>query len=904
MKARRIALFSLLLFSALSYGFISADDDPIKAFLSKLERYTNNYSTEKVHIHTDKPYYSIGDTIWLKAYVVNATKNQLSDWSKILYVELINEKDSIKKSLRLPVISGQAWGDFTLADSLVEGNYRIRAYTNWMRNFDEAYFFDKTIKIGNSLSSEVISNVTYDFSKTGIKENVTASITYTDLDGKPFSEKEVEYTIELDNRNILKGNGTTDSKGNLQVRFTNAQPFILKAGKINTLLKIDTRKQVRKVFSIKATSTEVGVQFFPESGTLVGNLRSRVAFKAIGTDGLGKNITGYIRDDKANKVAEFKSEYAGMGSFLLTPLKGNVYTAVVKFEDGSEKNFDLPEPVETGYVLAINNSDSENLSVKITTTVNQDANDELILVAQSNGIVHFLSKNKLDKTVLAAAIPKKRFSSGIVQFTLFNASYQPLAERLVFIRHQSPLKVDIKTEKETYSAREKVKMTLNAVDSAGKSAQGTFSIAITDESRVPFYDVNETTILSNFLLTSELKGYIETPNYYFENINSGKEKELDNLILTQGWRKFDWKQITAGIYPALTFGPEKSISISGRVFTLNGKPAAGGKVSLLSAGGTGMALDTIADALGKFRFENLFFNDSTRFIVQARSAKDKKNVEIQLDMILPQIVTKNINAATVEVNVNQSLLPYLKVRSSQFAEMRKNGQLRRSIVLSEVRVTESKKKVKNSSNLNGAGNADAVLGASDLENCSNLAICLQGRVAGLIIQNGVAYLTRSMYSSFSGAVPMQLIVDGMYMEPSYLSTIFPGDVESIEVLKGIGNTAIYGMRGGGGVLIITTKRGERNLSASSFARGIASYTPQGYYLGRKFYSPDYEVSNEGLLPDLRTTIFWAPNIITDKDGKAALEFFTADKPAIYKAVVEGLDLSGDLMRQVYRFNVK
>ena len=880
------------------------EDDPLTAFLLKLERYRDNYSQEKVHIHMDKPYYAIGDTIWFKSYVVNSGRNQLSGLSKILYVELINEKDSIKKSLRLPVVAGLAWGDFILSDSLSEGNYRIRAYTNWMRNFDEAWFFDKTFKIGNSLSNQVVSDVDYQFSKTGIREHVDATITYRNLDGKPLKGKEVNYDVQLDYRNILKGKGVTDSAGKLQLKFTNSQPFVLKSGKINTSIKVDSQKLVKKIFPVKATSADVKVQFFPESGNLVNGLRTRVAFKAQKADGLGAKVSGYVINSSSEKVAEFSSEYAGMGKFALTPLKDSRYTAVVRMEDGSEKKFDLPAAVDAGVVLTVNALDQETISLRLVSTQVHQPGDELILIGQSNGIVHYVSRNKMDKNVLSASLSKKRFPSGVVQFTVFNSSFHPLAERLVFIRRESALKLDVNTDKRSYQAREKVKLSLAAIDSAGKMTQGAFSIAVTNESLVPFDDVNETTILSNLLLSSELKGHIETPNYYFTSVDSKKEQELDNLMLTQGWRKFEWKDIRNQNFQSLIYEPERTISVSGKVLNLNGTPAAGGMVTLMSSRGTGLVLDTLTDAQGRFRFDSLSFNDSTTFIIQARNAKDKKNVEIVVDRVPPQLVTKNPNAANAEVNINQSLLPYLITRGEQFAEMRKQGMLRRSIVLAEVKVTETKPKVKNSSNLNGAGNADAVIVAADLQSCQSLAFCLQGRVAGLIIQNGIAYLTRSMYSSFSGPVPMQLIVDGMYVEPSYLSIIPPTDVESIEVLKNIGNTAIYGMRGGGGVLIITTKRGERNLSPRSFAPGITSFSPQGFYISRQFYSPDYGTPQSRILPDLRTTIYWAPAILTGKDGKAAVEFYTSDKPGTYKAVIEGLDLNGSVTREVYRFNVE
>lgn len=904
MKLRHIILFCLLCITANSYR-VSGAEDPLKNLLEKLERYRTDYPKEKVHLHTDKPYYAIGDTIWFKSYVVQSERNQLSALSKILHVELINEKDSIKKSLALPVASGLAWGDFTLSDSLPEGNYRIRAYTNWMRNFDDAYFFDKTIKIGNSLSSQVVSNVVYNFSKVGVRENVTALISFKTLKGNLLKGKEVSYEVQLDHRNILKGSGKTDSLGNILINFTNAQPFILKSGKINTKLKVDDKTSVTKTFPVKATSNNIDVQFFPESGSLVTNIRSRVAFKAVADDGLSRGIFGYVQNSNGEKITEFKSNMLGMGSFFLTPLAGQNYKAIVKFQDGSEKTLALPTPKAEGITLTVASSTSENVTVKVSSTItNESPEAELFLVAQSNGVVHYVGKNKFNNAAFSTTISRNRLPAGVIQFTLFNSTFQPLAERLIFIRQTNQLTANISTNKQNYNPRERVTLMLNTTDSAGKASKGAFSLSVIDESQIPFDDVNEITILSNLLLTSELKGYIEKPNYYFTEVSDAKNEALDHLMLTQGWKKLEWQKILAGSFPQVIYKPEQSLTLSGKVSSPNGSAVSGGRVSVLSSGGTGLMLDTLTDAQGRFRFENLQYNDSTSFIIQARNAKGKKNVFIDLDRLPPQLVSKNRHAADVEINVNQSLLPYLQYRNEQFEQMKKAGLLRRSITLAEVKITETKPKVKNSSNLNGAGNADAVLVAKDLLDCQNLAFCLQGRVAGLVIQNGIPYLTRSMFGSFSGPVPMQLIVDGMYMEPSYLSVIAPTDVETIEILKSIGNTAIYGMRGGGGVLIITTKRGEPNMSPRSMASGIAAYSPKGYYMSRQFYSPKYDAPEQNsALPDLRNTIFWAPNLITE-EGKATVEFFTADKRGIYKAVIEGIDLNGFVTRQVHRFSVE
>ncbi len=901
---RRLLLLLPFIISVLTFGFIQ-EDEPLKKIISQIEKYRTEYPQEKVHLHMDKPYYAIGDNIWFKAYVVNAEMNELSGLSKILYVDLINEKDSVKQSLKLPLNLGLAWGDFTLSDSLKEGNYRIRAYTTWMRNFGEEYFFDKTFTVGNSIANNVLTNVDYTFSKVGNSEKVVANVQYTDLEGLPLANRDVNYNVNLDFRNVAKGKGATDSKGNIQISFVNSQPFILKSGKILTTISLDEKTTVAKSFPIKSTSSEANVQFFPESGDLVAGIRSRVAFKAVGADGLGIKVTGYLTDKENTKLAEFESEHAGMGHFRIHPIANESYTAHVKFEDGSEKIFPLPRILLQGYVLSVNNNEAENLSITITTSEVLQPDAKFTLVAQTNGVVHFVAKNKLEAQSFTATIPKKRFPTGILQLTVFSPANQPVAERLVFINHSDFLKINLNASKSEFAKREKVKLVLDVKDSKANSTIGSFSVAVIDETKVPFAESAETTIISNFLLSSDLKGFIEQPNYYFTEIDAAKIRQLDNLLLTQGWRRFEWKNILSNSFPNLAYQPETNMEITGRVKALNGKPVTGGKVTLFSSSGDVFLMDTLTDAKGEFKFQNLTFSDSTKFIVQARNERDRKNVEIELDRIPAQLVTKNKNEAMLEVNVNQSILPYLRNSKNQFEELRRYGLVGKSIMLAEVKVVEKKPVLKNSSNLNGAGNADAVIKSEDLQNCVFLAQCLQGRVAGIIVNNGIVYSVRSMNSSLRGPVPMQIVIDGMMVEPDFLSSINPNDVESIEVLKSGANTAIYGMRGGGGVLVINTKRADLNKDYRTYAPGIVSYNPKGFYKGREFYAPDYaDPKINTKIADLRTTIYWKPNIVSDSSGKASVEFFNGDGAGNYKAIVEGIDVNGKVGRQIFRYVVK
>ena len=892
---------SVLLITA----FNGDNTGPIERIVTQLGKWSANYPAEKVYLQFDKPYYAVGDDIWFKAYVTVGAKHQLSALSGNLVVELLDDRDSIKQRIKLPVISGLAWGDFALSDTLQEGNYRIRAYTNWMRNFANEYFFDKEITIVNSSSNKVFTNSSYTYNTINGQQQVTATVNYADIDGTPYANKPVKYSIDLGLKSTIKGKGITDDKGNLSIVFNSGQPGALGSGMITTSIDLGNKNIITKNVLIKATSANVDVQFFPESGSLVNTVNSKVAFKAVGPDGLGVDIKGTITDDQNTTVATFSSQHLGMGTFNIEPQTGRSYKANVTFADGSSKTYNLPAAIDKGYVLSLDNSDPNTLGIKVSTsrTILQDGNpDTLIVIAQSGGQIYYAGKSKPGSANFTASINKNRFPSGIVQFTLFSSKGEPLNERLIFVQNPDQLKLDLNTAKQTFVPREKVKINLGAKNADDKPTVGSFSVSVIDETRVPVSEDDESTILTNLLLTSDLKGYVEKPNYYFENVSDKTQADLDVLMLTQGYRRFEWKKILNDDFQPLAFEPEKTLQVAGHVTTLGGKPVPHAKVTLLSNTGGLFYSDTVTDEQGRFKFDNLLFKDSVRFVVQARTGKDRKNVKIDLDNLAPLGTGDNKNAPDMKVNINTGLSAYLQ-SSKQFHDAQiRYGLGNHSTVLKEVVIKDTYHPVlKYSDNLNGPGNADQVLTADKLPpGCFDLSQCLQGYLNFVIFRNGVPYSTR-------GGM-MKFMVDGITLDNGDVSTINPADVESIEVLRTPMYSAIYGSQAGpGGLIIVTTKRGpdmEQEMMSRP-APGIIVFDPKGYYKARVFYSPDYDdPKTNTAIADVRTTIYWNPNIITDKDGNASFEFYNAGNKGNYRVVVEGIDNEGNIGRKVYHYKVE
>ncbi|ASU36002.1 carboxypeptidase regulatory-like domain-containing protein [Mucilaginibacter xinganensis] len=784
---------------------------PINALISKLRVFADSLKIEKSYLQFDKPFYVSGDTIYFKAYVVQSAQHIPTQLSGVLNIDLINPANKVIQSLKLKLNDGVTWGDFTLADTLKGGSYRVRAYTNWMRNEGESAFFEQVIPVGNMAAKSVA--------------------------------------------------GSSEAK---------------------------TVKPIEKNVAVKTD-----LQFFPEGGSLVAGNYSKIAFKSIGPDGLGKELKGTVTDDSGAAVCTFASTHLGMGVFNMVPQANKIYKASITYADGSTNSLDLPKAVTNGYTINLNNSNPDTIRIRITGG-SESSLDKLSLVAQSGGTVYYAAENNSSAKFFSAVIPKSKFPTGIVQFTLFSPNGEPLNERLVFIENHDELKLDLSNIKTSYAPRQKVKVELEGRDRDNKLVTGSFSVAVTDETTVPADTLNENTLLSNLLLTSELKGSVEQPNYYFTGSSAKTQADLDVLMLTQGYRRFSWKQVLRDNPEPITYQPEKAIQISGTV-KKNGKPAANAKVTLFSKAGGMFMLDTLTDANGKFAFKNLLFADSTKFVVQSKVPKGQDAVTLEVDTVLsPQLIIKNMSDNAIKTTATADMSAYLINQKQFYEEQQKYGINKHAVVLQEVKVeAKYQPKIPHSQNLNGSGNADYVLTAKDIERfiCGRLSDCLEG-VYWLHFINGVPS---------GGAV----VIDGTFVDPEVFADLRPDDIEGIEVVRGPHYGAIYGSRMAGGGLIITTKTGRKTNNYYRYAPGVVTYMPKGFYKAREFYSPQYDnPKTNQKITGLRSTIYWNPNIITDKDGKASFSYFNADGKGTYRVVIEGIDADGNLGRQVYRYKVE
>ena len=896
---KRLLLFSLVLTGLFGLSAFTLREDPFAALLKKLEEFAKKYPQEKVHLHLDRPYYAIGDDIWFKAYVVDSRTNMPSTISNILYVELISEQNIVVQQAVLPMHEGISWGNFKLADGLAEGNYRIRAYTQWMRNAGPDFFFDKTIKIVNTAPDRVVTKTTY---QSG--QQVQSIINFADQSGKPFTGNAVNYQVVLENGISTSAKATTDANGNISIPIMPGKTDVAKMAKVIATLTLANKQKVTKVMSIRTSPASVDVQFLPEGGSLVQDLPNRIGIKTVNAEGRGEDVSGTIIDGDGTEITTFKTTYLGMGSFSLNPMSGKTYKAKVQFKNGTNRLIDLPAATNSGYILNINNTDSAKMLVKVMRSEGLVAKGELYLIAQQNGNV-CLETKVAAKILVNLSVPKQTLPSGVVTFTLFTADGVPVAERIAFIQNPTTqLRGGAPDLKPSYAKRADMNLGLAV---AGLDTKGSFSVAVTNESIInPDLD-NESNILTSLLLSSELKGYIERPNHYFLDNSAKTRAELENLMLTQGWRKIDWAALAKDQLPTIPFPAEKNLKISGILTDRKGVPTVDGKVSIFSSTNGLFSNAVQTDAQGKFLFDEMDFNDSTRFTLQGSNAMKHKSLKLKLDIVPDQVVTANRNIGDFETDINGALKDYIDNGESYFEDLGKRGLLNRTIMLKQIEVksTSTKKKVPEySANLNGPGSADAVVTEDELSTSVTLSQALS-KVMGISVSGGSVYSNQAKVATMGSAQPMSIILDGLALGRDYnIDLINAGDVESIEVLRSANNLVIYGVSGGSGVIIITTKRGVRKrvpVTVSEIDSKI-TYTPKGYQVARQFYVPKHEAGTEQQL-DLRPLIYWNPSLTAGADGKLNLNFSNSDQVGTYRIVLEGIDDKGNLARQVFKYQV-
>jgi len=644
-----------------------------------------------------------------------------------------------------------------------------------------------------------------------------------------------------------------------------------------------------------AMAENVKLQFFPEGGQMIAGLPGKLAFKCIDQLNRPVNISGTIKDSKGNTSAIFSSSHNGMGVVSFTPKSGETYAAIIN-ENLPAKNFELPVVLQEGITLTANNSSASKIFVKLERgETNKDRFNNLLLVARQNYQVVYMAKINFDEGQDAVAINKKDLPAGILQVTVFSSEGIPLAARSVFVSNYNEPAIVSTAINNTKRAKNTLSINLDTYDHPDMGLS-VLNVEAADT-------LSEQTILSGLLLSSDIKGYIHQPAYYFKNKNSNTLQGLDVLMMVHGFSRYNWTDVMAVNFPMLQYPFETSMSITGRVLQANGKsPLQAGKMNLIIKGedSTTILSEATLNAHSDFIVSDIDFKKEATVYYQGNKLKNA-NALVSVKMnaaFIDSLQRLSFFAGNNDLKDSSILPPYIQtmIRNKYSKE-----EEAKTTLLEEVKVTAKK--------ISASDSASRLYATPIFEQSDQTLIMdagpyfdiwqyLQRKVPGIGINktetgpevNFSRYEGASFFSDDAPTSTVQFFLNEVPIPTDLVATINPEDVGIIKVFKGV---LAFGLGADRGAIAIYTKKGVSTRDWRD--KGFDFIKKMGYTVTREFYAMDYSILNpESSFSDVRPTLYWNPSVAI-VDGKAIIEFYNDDVSKKSKLVLEGIDKKGRLI---------
>ncbi len=907
----RLSLWLMLLVPAAA---AAQDTASARRMVTAAEKYLQRFPTEKIYLQIDRSYYTPGDTLWFKTYVFSGAGYTPSEQSAKVYIEVLNDSNRVADKFAVPLKSGMGRGQIAIDSRFASGNYTLRAYTNWGLNFGTEAIFNKPFYVGKpSTQGSWLVNEQHTIKRTGNDNLIDMVLQLTALDKMAVPYRDVELRLTDGKRTLFKKALTTSDAGKASSRFTLPDKAETRALSISVTDKTTGNSYIFPFYA-GGEMEKIDLQFMPEGGALVAGLPARVGYKAVGEDGLGLDVKGVITDATGKTVSDFKSDHLGMGVFPLYPQAGQTYCAKVAI-NGSTKTTPLPAVQPSGISLRVESNlhlDSVFVYIRATPDVAAAAKPYM-LMAQSISGVYFAIPLSLQQGYKHLRLGKSGFASGIVSFTLLDG-YTPINQRRVFIDHQDRLKIEAAGTAERYTPSDSIAVALNVRDQDGKPIHGSFSVAVTNDtySRDPDPADN---MVSRLLLTSELKGYLEQPAWYFTGGDQQhKQKALDNLLLTQGWAGFNWQSLAQPM-PAPKYFAETGNRLTGKLTNLFGKPARPAKLSLFTVSKKyGLLLfDTVTNDKGLFAFDSLPLLDTISYTLRVMDKKGQLSAAtITLDEAGTAPLPNNaVRSMPWFARASDSLMIGYFNRPGQRAASPVDPRDVKGKLLNEVTIKATKRAT--------VDGRDYGMVKKEIDE-KKLILAGKRTLRDLLRQQiptfGMAYIwqndvfSKATLHDYPGytlgmAYVADVFIDGNSVQQMYnaeatgdiksysdflqgfLASVTADDVKNIRIASSFVTT-----------LHITTRSGQGLFVRSS--PGLLPYRPLAMCMPAEFYRPRYNVANANVI---RPTIHWQPNVVTDNDGKAAISFFAAGKPGTYTVIIEGTDMAGNFGYQTTKLTI-
>ena len=884
----RHVFLAFFLFSTTRIFAQSELPDRIQNYLNK---YQEDFPVEKAYLHLDKHTYTLGEDLWFSAYLVAGGTQVPSPMSKTLYVDLFDGDGLLLTQKMILIEKGRGAGDFKIPNFGKAGTYQIKAYTSWMKNFGEEYFFSQNIQVidgsgGSFLPMVNFQEITVSEGKIRYKLTIQA----VNEKAEPLSNKKLDVRAIGGNEILASQQVQLNANGEVEFGFSIPEK-VHSSQRLELIFEENENYPVTQSVRLPYAFQFADIQFLPEGGNWLVGKKAKLAFRAVDPDGLPVPLSGSI---EGISNSEFSSNFAGLGKLDLIPTSQPLNAVVESQKFGEIRKIPLPQAASSGLSMQVQNPEEGAFISVFVQGSNFDEN--LLLVSHTRGIINFLIKGSLANGVWGARIPKKNLPSGINSITVLNQEGKPLLERLVFITAQDALTLELDTDSKINS-RGKVELNLSSAYS-NIPISGSFSIAVGDGDQVLEESDLYGNLYSFLLLSSDLKGTIYNPGVYFKDNKPETKEALDLVMLTHGWSRFTWKDVAEVTYPDQGYFIEQGISIKGKVKeqSQTKKGLAGGKISAMI--GEGIELITSGfGPEGSFFLTDLLYQDSVTVTLTAEDQRARSFVDIEL--ILPEAQFKSIPGKyPTEVAWPEGLTSTVRERNLVQALVTDSKIIDlEGVTVGAKTLQEEETSVRK---LYGEGDAsikpDKIPGAVAFVSVFQM---IQGRVAGVqVTYNGFSgsVLIRGSNSFQSGSEPLYLL-DNVPVDAATFGQVSPRDVESIEIFKDPARTAIFGSQGSNGAVAVYTKSGAGIRYQSLGGTLVTKYG--GFATPREFYSPKYdEKSPATAVTDKRATLYWNPIIQTDENGKVTFSYFNSDSAKRHLIVIEGMDGQGRLGRMV------
>jgi hypothetical protein len=874
--------------------------------------YAHASFAEKIYLQLDSKVYTTDKTIWFKSIVANAADHAPTALSGVLYVELIDPDERTVEKKVIKMDHGIGDGFFDLNQSYAEGVYLIRAYTEWDKNFDDDFFFKEYIQVfapSAKTKADPISNVTLT-EKQNNERRLNACFDPLAIDN--FHQKDLTLFVTFDNKKdsfLIKKNN--DNKYMFDYAIPGKCQFVT--------LQIRTKNLFTYTKTIVVNEDRLDLQFFPESGELVHGLPCKVGFKALDYNGKGKFVEGEIVNRNGEVITLFKSNQLGMGSFMLASPDSAAHCVAMLKSQTKEKPsimFPLPRVSQSGNALSVMKFKDE---INLLASSSYLKNDSIFVRVSCRGVVYFDIKGRMKEGTLLFSLPANQLPEGIIAFTMMDKPLHPVAERLYFNeRPESRINIALSTDKQTYAQREPTDLSIQTSNSDGEAVKANLSLLVLNKDQLGQMQNTRQNILSYFLLSSDLKGEIEKPGFYFSK-GQDRHNDLDALLLTQGWRKYNYTK------PADKYliQPEATLTVTGSVSgAIFNKRKKGAELTMMTFGKERSFQSQLTDSLGRFKFNlnDEYGQDLNVLIQSANKSGKKKEYTIVLDKkespafsfnhILSVARVDSVVHTLVEKNIERK-----KIEDS--FQLTSGNILLPEVVVKAYRMTPERKKV-----MEEYGKPTEVIEGKDIQAkeqkwsfglYSVLMFNFPDQVGIIRAPNG------TLYARVKNPEPTLVVIDGIpATRYDYLSipNIPPSEVKSFEVIPYAKNfLKLYReifpeadprtIPQWGNVIAIYTYGGKGIYGANS-AVGVVKAAVPIFSVSREFYAPKYEnlSPEDRIKPDLRALVHWDPKLKADSLGKASTTFYNADNTGEMQVVVEAISERGEIGYRELYYKVK